>query len=172
MRNFAVLVGLLGLTLAGTSCSDRTVEYRADWPAYESLDALYGRADLVVQGAIAGPGKAQELKTGGDAADTTVYTVVDLTVVRVFKGSAKNGQKIQIKQLGGTFKGVDYRAGDMPYLAQGKTYVLFLETYPDSPASLLNPQQGQYVVEASGETAPLPGNAIKVSIPELARRGG
>jgi hypothetical protein len=172
LRKSAVLVGLLGLTLLGTSCGERTVEYQADWPTYENVDALYDRADLVVQGALAGPGKVQELNIGGDSSETTVYPVVELTAARVFKGSATSGQKIQLKQLGGRLKGVDHRAGDMVYLAQGKTYLLFLQTYPDSPASLLNPQQGQYVLDASGAATPLPGNNIKVSSSNLARLTG
>jgi len=170
LRGVVAAIGLVAVALVGTACGLRSVDYHGDWPSYDSLDVLYDRADLVVQGVLAGSSTVRKLDIGDGT--TMVYTVADVTVAVVFKGSANTGQTVAVKQLGGRLDGVDYRAEAESYLSPGQTYLLFLETYEDSPASLLNPWQAQYVVDGSGGFSSSPGNAIRVSRADLTRLAG
>ncbi|MFY1693939.1 peptidoglycan-binding domain-containing protein [Solwaraspora sp. WMMA2101] len=54
-------------------------------------------------------------------------------------------------------------------LVDGQPALLFLEVYDDVPTSLLNPDQGWYRIDPSGEPTPLPGNPVPVSLTQLAR---
>ena len=49
-----------------------------------------------------------------------------------------------MKQLGGTIDRVHYVQEDAMTIEIGNTYIMFLETYENSPASLINPIQGIY----------------------------
>jgi hypothetical protein len=171
VRWLAVVAGLLVVAALTASCggNERAVEYAADWPHYDTVEALYSRADLVVEVQIRKPGLTRELRVGSEPADTSVYTVVSGTVARVYKGDAKAGDTIEIKQLGGRFKDTDYQAEDVVYLTPSHDYLVFLAEFPDAPASPLNPPQSQYRLEASGEPVPLPGNQIRFTVADLKR---
>ncbi len=141
----------------------------SDSPVYESVDQLYERADLVIQGTVTSAGRVEKLHIGSEPSDTFVYTVCVVTVLETFKGSAENRQKIQVKQLGGALGGIAHDTPDIVYLERGQTYVLFLATYSDVPASLLNERQAQYALDASGTATSLPGNSIRISKADLTR---
>lgn len=81
----------------------------------------------------------------------------------MYKGDAKPGQLIDVGQLGGSYKGVDYVQAEATKLKGGDTYVLFLETYPDAPAALLNPNQAQYQLDASGGLNRAQGNTSQLT---------
>ncbi|MET7394648.1 hypothetical protein ABZS66_14265 [Dactylosporangium sp. NPDC005572] len=134
-----VLAVLLALALAACgrpALSAKRVEIQADYPMYDSVRMLHERATLVVAGQVL-PGAVRSI-------DDLVYTVYRVQVERRFKGTS--AETIEVKQIGGTVGGTVYvEAGGIP-LRTGTRYVLFLETYPDSPASLLNPAQAQYVL--------------------------
>lgn len=170
LHRLVAAIGVVVVALVGTACGLRSVDYHGDWPSYDSLDVLYDRADLVVRGTLAGPSTVRKLDIGDGT--TMVFTVADVTVGEVFKGSATTGQTVAVKQMGGRLDGVDYRSDAESYLSPGQTYLLFLETYKDSPASLLNPWQAQYVADASGGFSSRPGNAIRVSRADLTRLAG
>ncbi|MEU4532618.1 hypothetical protein AB0F49_30740 [Micromonospora ureilytica] len=73
------------------------------------------------------------------------------------------------QQLGGKLDGVTYsEEHGVPLLDNGQ-YTLFLETYSDQPASLLNPVQAQYPVDAGNGLLSLPGNEITTSVTQLDR---
>ncbi|TMR07409.1 hypothetical protein ETD86_51620 [Nonomuraea turkmeniaca] len=174
-----------------TACSahEEPVLYRADYPQYQSADALFDKATLVVEARIVGaPRYLREVaapdpavtdpklnpQAGAPAAAAaqpeappTVITVYTAQVTKVFKGQAQPGQSIEVKELGGVFEGVTYQEEHTTPLNQDGGYVLFLETYPDSPAALLNPVQAKYPLDAASNPAPLPENPIKLTRAEL-----
>lgn len=186
----------LGVAIAAavlmSACAAHPSEiiYQADYPDYTSAQALYSRATLVVEARITGtptvtkmgaapldPSSAADPRlnpTAGAPAgvqatepDTTVITVYTAHVVKVVKGEAKPGQVIEIKQLGGSLDGVTYKEMHTTPFKPGTGYTLFLETYPDSPASLLNPVQAVYPHDAQGNPTPLPENTIKLTRADL-----
>ncbi|MEU8423540.1 hypothetical protein AB0C15_21960 [Micromonospora sp. NPDC048835] len=183
--------GALLMAAAAAACSAATdqpdtaapqnVLYRADYPSYTSDDQLFERASIVVQGRVesdrkvvrlvqAAPrGQALPAPVDAERREGMVVTVRTVTVSRVFKGDVKPGDTVQVKQLGGKLDGVTYtEEHGVPLLDNGQ-YTLFLETYPDQPASLLNPVQGQYLVDADNSLHALPGNEIAVSVNQLDR---
>lgn len=178
------------LVAVGASCGsgDDTTSstLHADYPGYATLDELYAASDVVVAVDIAAAPIVRELypSVGGTdpqanpnagtnetpAGDSVVITVFDAKVTEVFKGEANEDDTIAVKQLGGLYKGVRHTEVGATPLKPHTSYVLFLATFPDAPASLLNPGQGQYPVDVStGELSPLPGNPITFTVPELRR---
>ncbi|WP_238016341.1 hypothetical protein KZZ52_57860 [Dactylosporangium sp. AC04546] len=126
-----VLAALLALALAACgrpALPTGRVENQADYPMYDNIQMLHERATLVVAGSVL----SDEVRS----IDGLAYTVYRVQVDRRFKGTSAS--LIDVKQ-------VSAEAGGIP-LRTGTRYVLFLETYPDSPASLLNPAQAQYVL--------------------------
>jgi hypothetical protein len=177
LRRYAGWLVAVLLVPAVASCGSRTVEYHADWPSYESVEQLYARADLVVVATVRDGVATRELKISSDGSDADVFTVAGASVVRAFKGDAKTGASVTVKQLGGEYQGVKYTVddGDTAYLRPGVTYVLFLATFPDFPGvppSLLNPTQAQYELDGSGRPTSLAGNPITFSMAELSRLSG
>ncbi|MFI7705403.1 hypothetical protein [Nonomuraea sp. NPDC049480] len=177
----------------GCSAGEKTIIYEADYPVYESADALFDRATLVVEGRVTGQPRVlqqtEELPEDPQETDPqlnpnagapaqakarteeppTVITVYSVEVLKVFKGEAKPGQIVEVKELGGELDGVTYKEVDLVPLRTEQGYTMFLETYPDSPAALLNPQQGKYPLDASGNPQPLAENPVKLTRTDLTR---
>jgi hypothetical protein len=186
------LASFFALSLAAAcSSGEQTVLYHSDYPAYNTVDELYAKADVVVEARLTGPMRVQEQLpvTGGAdpqanpeagaeganaASDPIIVTVYQAHVTRVLKGQAKNGDAVEVKQLGGSFKGVNYEEAEGRPLKPGTPYLLFLQTFPDAPASLLNPDQAQYPLDQNGKPASLPDNPIRINDSDLERvtRGG
>lgn len=57
-----------------------------------------------------------------------------------------------MKQLGGQLGNTEIINDDNLKLIPAKDYVLFLETYEDTPASLLNSVQSLYVIKPAGKS--------------------
>ncbi|HYN93484.1 MAG TPA: hypothetical protein VES42_06515 [Pilimelia sp.] len=171
MRSRAALlpVVLCALLVAACGGAKEPVHYQADWQVFEATDTLFEEATLVVEATPTGPGVSEELHIGGEPDETSVYTVSEVKITRVLKGSASEGDRIKVKQLGGEVDGVEFIEDETVYLAAEKPYLLFLETYPDAPASLLNPKQAQYPKNAAGDFVSLPGNELTMTKAELAR---
>ncbi|MEU8265303.1 hypothetical protein AB0C02_32460 [Micromonospora sp. NPDC048999] len=148
------LVVLVGLgACSEVSCGG------GDYPIYSSVDDLYRAATLVVWAQIPGPPESRRVKTG--PGPTMEYKVYRAQVGKVFKGTP-GAATVEIKQLA-------CREGSGPGLAVGTTYVLFLETYADVPASLLNPIQAEYTVDSSGQLVSASGNALTLTMADLER---
>src|SRR4051812_36077663 len=117
----------------------KSVTLSSDYPSYENLAALHAKADLV---AIVQLAKTTELLPPDEIpAPCTVFTG---RIERAFKG--RPGTEVQVKQVGGTYRGIEYTEAGAIALQPGGRYLIFLEVYPDSPAALLNPAQAQYRV--------------------------
>ena len=156
-------VVLLAVSVHGCG---RTESSHADYPGYSDLKSLFTSATLVVEAKV-GPGKVQELVISQETGEKAVYTVYDVTVEHTYKG--ENDPVVPVKQAGGKLGRVSYVEDDAVALEPGTTVILFLETYVDSPASLLNPTQGQYRVDEAGGVTSLEGNPIRFSKPDLQR---
>jgi hypothetical protein len=183
-------VALVGLAACASGngpagSSDGTVTYHMDYPAYDSADSLYQTADLVVEANLTGSPQVRQLgpaanvddpklnpKAGTGAqpdGEPLVTTVYRAAVTRVYKGAVKVGDTVEVKQLGGQFKGVTYRAEGATMLKSGSAYLLFLAVFPDAPASLLNPNQAQYTIDSTGRPASVGDNTLTVSPADLTR---
>ncbi|WP_212816750.1 hypothetical protein [Polymorphospora rubra] len=183
------LAGVLVLTLGATACvAVGVAESQVDYPYYESPAALFDRADLVVEADLSPDSRVTLLEpdppTGTDPAanpqagmesdaepapGALVITVYTARAVTVFKGEVRVGQNIEVKEMGGTLRGVRHEVAGAVPLNGGERYVLFLSTYPNAPASLLNPQQGQYRVDDSGALSAVPGNELTLTRADLER---
>jgi len=125
-----------------------------DYPVYATVDDLFAKADLVIEG-VPGDG-------AGRAFQGVAYRVYEVEVSRVWKGVVKPGDIVEVKRV----------RDEEQQLDGGKGYLLFLESYPDFPgvpASTLNPEQGQYRLDAAGAPVSLPGNAVTVTAADLTR---
>lgn len=182
VRRLSLVVGLVvGLAFNAACSGQKTVTYNPDYPSYDSLSALYTKADLVVEAKIepgsrvlvllpgAGSGDEKANPGGNIPADrgAMVSTAYHATVLRAYKGAANAGQTIEVKQLGGQKDGTTYVEAGAEQLKPNQTYILFLATFPDSPASMLNPWQGQYPVDANGEPVTLQENSVRITRAEL-----
>ncbi|GIF46508.1 hypothetical protein DFJ67_8363 [Asanoa ferruginea] len=153
------VAALLAVGGCGKAFGGRVV-YQGDYPSYQSLAELTEKATLIIEATVSGP-RVDKLYAsrddGTEPNDDTgiVITVWSASVKAVHKGSSKPGDVVAVKQTGGQLDGVVYEeAGGVP-LREGTTYLLFLETYPDAAASLLNPTQAQYEVAQDGTYRPV-----------------
>lgn len=136
----------------------KKVTISADYPIYDSLEELAGKADTIIKGKITGftykdlnvteesQSDDERLNPGGEKDNSVIpYTVFTVEIEEVYKGTVREKDTIQIKTLGGIAGDTEYFLEDSGEtgLEEGKKYVLFLETYSNSPASLLNPIQIQ-----------------------------
>lgn len=141
-----------------------------DYPSYGSVDALSERADTIVKGNVIqtrvealddrGQADSQDqnhMNAAGSAADAQVsfdkiYTIDTVQVTESYKGGYTAGDRLEVKQLGGQLGNTEIVNDDSFKLMQAKDYVLFLETYADTPASLLNSVQSLYVVKPASKS--------------------
>ncbi len=161
------VVAVLLLTLAG--CANKpdmlaeTVRYQADYPQYQSLAELFTAADLVAEVTLAASAEVR----GPTETVPNVHTVFAATVARTYKGQAPS--QLEIKQGGGSYKGTDHiEVGSVSLQPKGH-YLVFVEVYDDAPASLLNPTQGQYRLDAAGTVTPVDEAGLRFTLAELAR---
>ncbi|MCT9931793.1 hypothetical protein N5079_16395 [Planotetraspora sp. A-T 1434] len=193
-RRLVVPLALLASTAFLGACAnsngDKVITYHADYPAYDSADNLFNTADLIVEATVSTqPVSVQELKpdtagadpklnpaagapTPQEPPDPVVISIYKASVTKVYKGAAQVGQSIDVQQLGGTLNGITYQEEEEHALQQNQGYVLFLQTYPDAPAALLNPLQGQYPLNATGEPVKLQENPVPLTSDDLKRLSG
>lgn len=174
----AVLATAL-FTLSGCATPAAEVFYNASYPAFESVSELKEAADLVIEGEIISSAVREldiaseptgaaaddpELSPNGSERDTRsvmVFTVHEVQVQRVLKGSSIESERVQVKELGGTLGKTAYLTEGGVLLREGESYVMFLETYESTPASLLNPVQAAYQ-NVHGKWTSMAGNSLAV----------
>ena len=163
-----VLVLVLGVGACGRPDGGRVV-YQGDYPHYQSVAELREKADLVVEAAVADPRVGKLYPTDGERNDASavVITIYDAIVTRVHKGSARAGDVVEVQQTGGESDGVVYEQPSQVPFREGTAYLLFLSTFPDAPAALLNPYQGQYEVDPAGTYRPVGDNTLTVTATDL-----
>ncbi|GAA1369649.1 hypothetical protein [Catellatospora chokoriensis] len=188
----ALVVAVVSVLLGAAACSSQpvssepeTVTISGSYPGYASVKQLWSTADLVIEGTVqpggrvivimpvAGDGTDPQADPGGSLDGLTeeeaglVYTVRTVLVSRVLKGKASAGQQIEVKEMGGTRNGVRYVEEGATPLTEKSRVLLFLQTYPDSAASLLNPQQARFDLDGAGGYRSLPGNALRATPADL-----
>ncbi|MCL5289601.1 MAG: hypothetical protein M1489_00965 [Firmicutes bacterium] len=132
----------------------------ADYPHYSSIDSLAEKADIIIEGKIVSS-RVEEInildKTNMEdkklhpsseiQTSKMVYTVYTVKVSDSYKGTVKPGEIVEVKQLGGEDETTVYISEDSVKFPKNKKYLMFLSTYENVPASLLNPIQGSYSYE-------------------------
>lgn len=167
---------LTALVLAGfgmSACSggdpsaQQSAVVSADYPSYDSVKSLGSVADLIVEVTLGEPrngvllpqyeGDDPALNPAAGAKEqpdpkqgAVPITLFDASVIDVFRGDAAPGEMIQVMQPGGVQDGVHYVVEGMTRLKAGSTVLLFLSTYPDSPASILGGDVGAFVAGDDG----------------------
>lgn len=158
---FLVLICcLIFFSFAGCQIRQREqITVKFDYPFYQSLSDMVTKSDLVVHGKIIGS-EFQMLDVGMDAnpndsrrnpggkTDHTKlpYTIYIVKISEVFKGKAKVGDTVQLKQLGGDDGAKQYVFAEAQPLDAKADYIFFLPVFQNSPASLISPVQGIYTV--------------------------
>ncbi|WP_434751506.1 hypothetical protein [Paenibacillus amylolyticus] len=150
---------------AAPSNAPVTIIASEDYPSYGSVDALSDRADTIVKGNViqtrvealndltqADSQDQNTINTAGSTANEQasfdkIYTIYTIQVTESYKGVYTAGDQLEVKQLGGQLGNTEIINDDRLKLMPAKDYVLFLETYVDTPASLLNSVQSLYVVK-------------------------
>lgn len=144
------------------SQSNSPIVICTDYQWYNGIEELFESADLVVQGKAV-QSKDVKLNVGVNTKDSMPYIVSTFNIEKTFKGDSKTNT-IEVKQLGGKIKDETYWVQDAEYLKEDRTYILFLKTYDDSPASLLNPVQGMYHVADNENIISREKNDIKLDM--------
>lgn len=151
----------------GESGQASTILVSADYPNYTSISSMSDRADTVIRGTViekrveAIDDRSKVSKNSEDLISSAneeytpnIYTVYTLKVNESFKGKYQEGDKIEVKEFGGQLGDTNYLNKESVGMGQSEDYVMFLETYEDTPASLLNPVQSLYLFkENGGDTA-------------------
>ncbi|GGG09240.1 hypothetical protein [Paenibacillus aceti] len=153
----------------------------ASFPKYNNLDELENRANLIIEGRVLSstfkflnvaerpsqPGDDQ-LNPGTTPADSPPipYTIYDVEVQKVYKGAVTEKETIQVKQVGGENQQTIFKVNDTSELKEEGDYIMFLATFDNSPASLLNPIQGSYEL-VNNQIIASDKNLIKLEINDL-----
>lgn len=122
-------------TTASKDSEKTTVITRADYPYYEDESAIYEKASLVIRGKII------------DKRMEYMSQVIELTKEQKDDPQLNPGDVVEIKQFGGETKDTIYIEEGAPQISQNGEYIMFLESYEDSPATLLNNVQSLYGIE-------------------------
>ena len=146
--------------------------YQLDYPAYSDLAQLCRAATTVVVGtpistavmpvdilsSDQGDSAEENPALGSDqrpSDSVLIETVTTLRVDEVISGDeVEPGDTLRIGQPGGVYDGVEYVSEQRYPMREGETHLLFLETFPDAPASLLNPGQAGFSVSGDGTISP------------------
>lgn len=166
------------------SSNKKVIAFKTDYPFYQSLDALYQKADFVIKAKVLDsrvewmshvlPRTAEYYANpnnpGGKQDDTkmitTIYTV---EITASYKG--KDGVKtMNIMQLGGEDESAIYVCEETPKLAKNTEYVLFLSksSLRENAGWLLNNIQSLYQVKGN-DLMSIPGNTITINLDDMVK---
>jgi len=157
---FLAFCTVLVFTSGCAKTPNKDVIINTDYPEYDTVEKAKDAATVIIEGKIISAKEVTlditetltaeqkndpKLNPGGETVSlsfpNTIYTV---EIKKVYKGNVIEGNTIEIKQLGGTVDNVNYTEADATKIEIGSTYILFLETFSDSPASLINQIEGIY----------------------------
>ncbi|HBU81671.1 MAG TPA: hypothetical protein DEF35_08540 [Paenibacillus sp.] len=166
-------IGCSSVTTNTAATKDEPITMIAseDFPNYSSIGDLSERANTIVRGsviqtrvealndmvqapAVNESALDEELNPGGEdiVPFEKIYTIYTIKVAESFKGIHTAGDTIEVKQLGGQLGNTEIINDDNIKFIPTKDYVLFLETYEDTPASLLNSVQSLYVIKPAAKS--------------------
>ncbi|TYQ18006.1 UNVERIFIED_CONTAM: hypothetical protein Cloal_0402 [Acetivibrio alkalicellulosi] len=162
-RKTIIVLILIMLISTGCSQTKEKVFVNVDYPYYEDLDSMVAIADTIIEGKILSSRvemldlsnnmydyvNDEKLNPGSTYNSTkTMYTIYDVEITKIYKGDIKSKKEIvEIKQLGGETKELTVISSDKADIKKDSTYLFFLSTYDNVPASLINPTQGYYLVK-------------------------
>ncbi|MEK4661367.1 hypothetical protein MHH93_05680 [Priestia sp. FSL H7-0729] len=156
---------------ASPSDAPITIIASEDYPSYASIGDLSARANTIVKGSVietrveamndivqvTDAANENELNPASDpggepSSFDKIYTIHTIQIAESYKGSYKAGEQLEVKQLGGQVGNTEIINEDNLKLIPTKNYVLFLETYEDTPASLLNSVQSLYLIKPAAKS--------------------
>lgn len=148
------------------------------YKSYSSIDELVDYSDLVIEGKVLNS-RVEILDISMEPEDPTpenspgervkaeyINTVSKVEVSKVYKGDVEEKQIIEVKQMGGETEYAILISEQSTYLEEGENVVLFLKTYNNSPATLLNPTQAQYIID-DNKVVKLEENNLNLEIDKL-----
>lgn len=185
-RGSVFVLALLIVCVSLSSCrpvAPTTSYLKIDYPQYASSDEMERQADRIVTGIVlkwnyqnlgvhSSVDAAELLDLSASSSVMTPYTVYQIKITQVIKGEGKAGDTLQVKIPGGATQ--DHPivlSGFLPWKPTSE-YLLYLSTFPNMPASLINPIQGVYEL-IDGKPKANPKNTVPVSdeiLAELAKR--
>lgn len=137
---------------------DISVILNADYQNFNTLSELVQASDIIIE--------CTSIKSDVTSADVGLQSNVAQTtsivkVSKIYKGVLKNRSTLSINQLGGILGSTSYSEKDSTILSTNQKYILFLRTFDDipefkgSPADIINPIQGIYIVNSDGSIKPV-----------------
>jgi len=162
-KTTSCLLALCSVLVIASGCAktpNKEVHIYTEYPFYDTVEKAKDAASVIIEGKIVSSEtvalnptetltneqkKDPKLNPGGETVSTSFpYTIYTVEINQVYKGDVTVGNTIEMKQPGGVMDHVRYAAEDEAQIEIGSTYILFLETYASSPASLINPIEGIY----------------------------
>ncbi|MBU9721670.1 MULTISPECIES: hypothetical protein [Bacillaceae] len=168
---YGVVLGIVAVTsfIVIVGCQSSSKEEKnmvhspgGQYPFYEEVEQLYTNADIVVEGKVQSS-EAKEVVTSTELNDSEITTVSQFEVSTVYKGEVSVGEMLEVKQSGGETEDTIFVVEGEQYLASGKSYVLFLNSY----GYLIHPEKGQYVVGEDNELESVEGNDFVLTREDL-----
>ncbi|MDR0284538.1 MAG: hypothetical protein LBI33_06555, partial [Propionibacteriaceae bacterium] len=148
---------------ATTAPAPEVVIMNASYPSFATADDLASRSTDVLVGRVTMSTVRQiditdytrsddpRVDPGGMPTPTYVtHTLHDVVVTRTVKGGATPGATIAVAELGGVLGATDYQTGEGILLADGHTYLLFLQQGSDGRYYLVNPVEAVYQIDDQG----------------------
>ncbi|MDF2539396.1 MAG: hypothetical protein K0S76_2417 [Herbinix sp.] len=136
--------------LVSNAGNEKTILYATgDFPYYESIDELYNKADLVIEGKVIDV-RAELLNDRigvSDPEDKELYTIYTIDVKKTYKGNIQKNDTLEVKVYGGDTNTMKLIYSEAVYLDVNEKYILFLNTYENSPACMLNNIQAHYKID-------------------------
>lgn len=130
------------------------IDFDGFYTAKEAVD----RSDVICYGKVLQVKKPESIvigmipntETGEDEPLKMLYTVAVIEVINGFKGDYREGDVLEIKQLGSDSYGYYVDPTTTKHCKDGNNYLLLLNDYDhigeDIPLSPINPTQGVYLV--------------------------
>lgn len=143
------------------ACNQSTYrEYHADYPYYQTFEDMTKKADSIFEGEVLSsavyainPSKSDDfMKLLHDNEkpenDDFVYTVYEIKVLTVYKGTLELNATIRIKVLGGNVGNDVYTDLKDVSFEHGYEFLFLTASFSNEfmPWSLINPEQGYYQI--------------------------
>lgn len=113
-----------------------------------SVVAAYDTAALVRASDVVVHGQVLDVRSRWDRTRTRIFTEVTVRVGEPWKGTARAGAPLVVRQPGGSVDGIGMRQVGQAELRPGEEVVLFLSRLPRGPAyRVVGMAMGKYAVE-------------------------
>ena len=128
-----------------------------DWMYYGNVEEICDRSDAIIKGEVVKVYDPQIMITSyvdnSNEVYKDVYTISDVKIVESIKGSLNPGDVIKVRQMGGSYKGVNYKKYDYEFFKENTQGIMFLCLF-DGYAELVNPGQGMVKLVNSKTSIP------------------